>query len=153
MKNRKIIALLLYALVLVTAFSLLMSAFNTKNDGLAYSEITQLLRNEQVKSFVVDGQTITLTLHEAYRGKTILSGKLSDPNGFRAEMQELLEEQTQSGVLTYYDFIPAKEQSPYSFVLPIILAGAVLLILWVILVGRANSSNPMSTFGLSLIHI
>ncbi|MBE6941523.1 MAG: ATP-dependent zinc metalloprotease FtsH [Ruminococcaceae bacterium] len=63
-------------------------------------------------------------------------------------MRELFAEQTADGVLESYDFLPEKETSPYDWILPILIAGVVLLILWVLLMGRLNAGgNPMANFG------
>lgn len=138
---------ILYVTVLVMIFSLIIGIFAGKTDDLPYSQIVQLFRNEQVKSFVVDGDTITLELHSAYNGKKQLRAELADPNGFRQEMWELLQSQTESGKLESYDFLKEEETSPYAYILPIVIAGVILLLLWAIFVGRANSNNPMSNFG------
>ncbi len=147
MKNRKFITLVVYVGILILAFSLLTGAFGPKDDGLVYSEVVSLFRNEQVRSFVVEDNYIRLYLHTPYREKDDLLVSLADPDMFRAEMWDLIQEQAKSGVLEAYNFIPEEKWSPYDFVLPVILAGLALLIVWILLVGRANHSNPMSNFG------
>ena len=140
---------ILYIVVLVLAFSLIISIFAGKTDDLKYSEVVQLFKNAQVKSFEVDGDIITMELHSAYKDKKTLKTELSDPNGFRQEMWELIMVQHATGRLETFDFLPEREISPYDYILPIILAGVVLIFLWVLLAGRAAASgnNPMSNFG------
>ena len=138
---------IIYVVILVLVFSLIISIFAGKTDDLPYSQIVQLFKNEQVKSFVVDENIITLELHSAYNGKKVLTAELADPNGFRQEMWDVLQAQTESGKLESYDFLPVEETSPFAYILPIIIAGAVLIFLWAILAGRANSNNPMNNFG------
>lgn len=147
MKNRKFITFIIYAVVLVVAFSLIIGLFSDSGEHLSYSQIVELFKNEQVRSFVVEEDRIYLVLNSEYNGKTAVNAPLADPDGFRQDMWETLQAQTESGVLESYDFVPREEQSPLDFFLPIFLAGAVLIILWIILVGRANSNNPMSNFG------
>ena len=147
MNKRKTISLIVYIAVLVLAFSLMLGFFGGGDDALAYSEIVELFRQEQVKSFVVEDDTITMTLHSAYNGKTKVSTALADPEGFRQDMWELLQSQTASGILTSYDFVPSEQLSPFDYILPIIIAGLALIIIWILLVGRANSNNPMNNFG------
>ena len=106
-----------------------------------------MFQQEQVKSFTVKGNTITLELRTPYNGKTQIQTELAQPESFRQEMEELLKEQYASGVLTSYDFQPGKAFSAYDIVLPIILAGVVLLLLWSILMGKMNGSNPLANFG------
>ena len=138
---------ILYVVVLVLLFSLVIGIFSGNTDNVPYSQIVQLFKNEQVKSFIVDENTISMELHTAYNGKKVLTAELADPNGFRQEMWALLQTQTESGVLESYDFLPVSQPSPYAYILPIIIAGVILIFIWVILAGRANSNNPMNNFG------
>ena len=115
------------------------------------AEGVKLFYNEQVKSFTVEGQLIQLNLHEAYGGSTSLLCDLADPELFRQEMAALLESQLQSGILESYHFYPAEESSPYDIVLPLLIVGAVLMLVWFILMSRANSGAHLNNFGKALL--
>ena len=128
MKKRINLTPILYIAILVLVFSLVLNIFGNGKDNIPYSQIVQLFKNEQVKSFVVEENTITLRLHSGFEGKMELKTDLADPEGFRQDMWALLQEQSESGVLESYNFVPREEQSPYSYILPIILAGLVLII-------------------------
>ena len=148
MKKRRILPVLLYVVALVLLLSWIGGAFGGGTDGLSYSEVVELFRNEQVKSFVVQDQSIYLELHEPYNGKNELKCDLADAGSFRSDMQSLLEEQSKSGVLESYDFRPETGFSPYDLVLPLLIVGGVLLLLWFIVMGKINSNgNPMANFG------
>ena len=147
MKNRKVITVILYVVVLALAFSWMLGLFGTKGDNIPYSQVITLFQQEQVKAFVVEGEYIQLELHTPYKEKDVLVTKLADPEGFRQDMWPLLQEQTKSGVLVSYNFIAGDKMSPYDFVLPIILAGLAILLVWTFLAGRANQNNPMANFG------
>ena len=149
MKKRSIIPILIYIVVLSLLFSWMTGSFGGATDDLSYSQIVQLFRQEQVKSFTVEDQTICLVLHQAYNGKTKLICPLADADSFRLEMQQLFQEQTDKGILESYDFKPDAGFSPYDLVLPLLIVGAILLLLWVLLMGRLNSGsgNPMANFG------
>ncbi len=147
MKNRKVFTVVLYVAILAVAFSWMLGLFGGRQNALTYSQIVELFRQEQVKSFLVEGERIELKLHTPYEGKTEWTSTLSDPDGFRRDLWETLQAQTESKVLESYDFIAGKTLSPWDFFLPIVLAGLVLLVLWVLLVGRANQNNPMANFG------
>ena len=62
-------------------------------------------------------------------------------------MQALFLAQTESGILQGYDFVAVPDSSPYDLVLPIIIAGLVLLFVWAFLMGKMNSTNPLQNFG------
>ena len=147
MKNRKWITVVLYVAILALAFSWMLGLFDSKLDKLPYSQIIALFQQKQVKSFVVEGESIELKLHAPYQERTTLTAKLSDPEGFRQDMWSVIQEQTQSGVLESYDFIAGEKITPWDYVFPIIIAGLVILLVWVLLMGRANQNNPMANFG------
>ena len=148
MKKHGFLSIALYLIVLVLLFSVISAIFGGRTDDLSYSQILNLFREEQVKSFTVEENIIYLNLHAPYDGKTSLSCNLADPQGFHEEMRDIFAEQTADGVLESYDFLPEKETSPYDWILPMLIAGVVLLILWVLLMGRLNAGgNPMANFG------
>ena len=147
MNNRRMIPLVVYVAALVLVFSWVSSLAVPKTNAIPYSKVVELFRQEQVKSFTVKENTITLELRTPYNGKTQIQTELAQPESFRQEMEELLKEQYASGVLTSYDFQPGKAFSAYDIVLPMILAGGVLLLLWSILMGKMNGSNPLANFG------
>ena len=148
MKKRKILPVMLYIVVLILILSWIGGLFGSGTDSLSYSEIVTLFRNQQVKSFVVQEQNIYLELHNPYNGKTKLVCDLADAEGFHQQMQPLLQEQTESGVLESYDFLPETGFSPYDLILPMLIVGVILLFLWFIVMGKINSNgNPMANFG------
>ncbi len=147
MNSKKTLSPLIYIILLIFAFSLIIGFFGFSNTGVTYSQVIELFEQEQVKSFIVNDDKILLQLHTPYEGKTKVTGNLADPEVFREQMWELLQQQSQSGILESYDFVPRKELSPYSYVIPIILAGGILLFIWMLLAGRANQNNPMNDFG------
>ena len=147
MKKRRIISFFVYIAVLVLGISLLLGVFDIGKKSLPYSQIVELFQNEQVESFVVKGEEISLVLNAPYDGKMGYVTKLADPASFREEMLPLIRQQKEDGILKSYDFLPGDSLSPFDFILPIILAGVVLIIIWVILAGRANNANPLNNFG------
>lgn len=147
MNKRKTITVIIYAAVLVLLFCWMLGLFGNGTDNLSYSEVVQLIRKEQVKSFVVEEEKIYLELHAPYKNKTSLVAQMADPDQFRQEMADILAKQSDSKILESYHFVPEAEASPYEYILPIIIAGIVLILIWVILAGRANSNNPMNNFG------
>ena len=127
-KKSNFIPLIIYLVALVLLFSWMTGIFESRSEGLTYSQIQELFYQEQVKSFTVEGQKIHLQLHNPYQGKTSLTCSLADSESFRAEMGELLRTQAESGVLESYDFRPSSPVTPYDFVLPLLIVGLVLLL-------------------------
>ena len=147
MKFRKFLSLALYLVILTLLFSWMTGGFAARGNAVPYSTVLELFRQEQVKSFVVVGDTLTMELYNPYDGDTSVSTGLSDPEGFRETLQPLLDSQTASGILVGYDFVAEEEPGPYSLVFPLLIVGIVILFVWAILMGRFNSNNPMQNFG------
>jgi len=147
LKNRKPFSLILYVIIMALLMSWAVGLFDMGGNDIPYSQVLEMFRKEQVKSFTVQKNTIYLTLHTPYEGKTEVATALADSDSFRQELAPLFAEQSQSGVLVSYDFVPTMETTPYDYVFPIILAGVVLLFFWAMLMGRANNQNPLNNFG------
>ena len=149
MKNqRRNLTPLIYLMVLVLVFSWAMGKFGQKTNAIPYSNLVELFRREQVQQFLVEGNTITLILRSPYNGKTTITSGLADPEGFRASMQETFDKQMASGVLEVYDFVAEKSYTPYDYIIPLLVAGGLLLLAWSFIMGRMNGGgNPMAQFG------
>ena len=147
MKNRRLISILLYVVILALAFSWMLGIFGNSGSDLTYSQILEQFELENVRSFVVQDNYIYLELYAPYKGELSVSASLSDVGRFRDEMWELIQSQKENGILQTYDFLPDDAVSPFDYIIPIVLAGLILIVVWIMLVGRANNSNPMANFG------
>ena len=144
MKKRRILPVIIYMAVLVLLFAWILGVFNPKDDGLSLSQVQDLIYDGKVESFVINGSTITLQLKAPVDGKDALRATLANPDAFMEQMMPALRQQ---GI--EYNQIRESGISPYDFIIPIIVAGLVLIFVWIILVGRANrgDQNPMANFG------
>ena len=147
MKNRRTITLVLYVVILAVLFSWMLGVFSPRDDKLPYSQVVELFRQEQVKSFTVRDQQIELELYAPYDGDMKIKTKIGDVNAFRQEMGALFQSQQEAGILESYNFVSEDALTPYDYILPIVIAGLVLLVVWIFLAGRANQNNPMQNFG------
>jgi len=147
LKRTRWIPLIVYAALLVAFLGWISNLFTTSQDTLPYSKVVELFNKEQVRQFVVQDQTITMQLNKPYNGQTTITAPLADPESFRQEMHETFAEQTASGVLENYNFVPDKGFSPYTLILPLLVVGLVILFVWALLMGRMSSAgNPMNGF-------
>lgn len=108
MKRTRWIPLIVYAALLMAFLGWISNLFTTSQDTLPYSKVVELFNKEQVRQFVVQDQTITMQLNKPYNGQTTITAPLADPESFRQEMHETFAEQTASGVLESYNFVPDK---------------------------------------------
>ena len=147
MKNRRAIPLIIYLIILAVSFTWMSGMFSSDRNAVPYSQVVSMFEKEQVRSFLVQGDRLTLYLNTPYDGETTVVTNLADPEGFRNEMTELFRQQTEAGILQSYDFVSVEEGSPYDIVLPLLIVGMVLLFVWAMMMGRMNSNNPMQNFG------
>ena len=147
MKKRRSIPIFLYLAIMALLLSLISGLIGRMNQGPAYSEVVRLFEEEQVKSFSVADDTITLWLYHPYKGETELTAALADSDAFRREMWELIQTQHSAGILETFHFAPEKGLSFYDLILPLLIVGLALLVIWFLLMSRANSGNPMNNFG------
>ena len=147
MKKRNLFPFLFYMAILGALLWVLISIFSGSGNAIAYSEVIKLLQNEQVKSFVVEDGQIAMELHEPYKDKTSLKTGIADPELFRQEVWELIQSQHAAGILERYDFVEERKPTFFDMILPLLIVGLVLLILWFLLMSRANNQNAMANFG------
>ena len=147
MKQRRSFPLILYIVVLALVFSLVTGIIGRMNQGPAYSEVVKLFEQEQVKRFAVEDDTITLWLYNPYQGETELTANIADSDAFRREMWDLIQRQQAAGILESYHFSPKESLSFYDLILPLLIVGLALLVIWFLLMGRANGGNNANNFG------
>ena len=147
MKNRRFSPIFIYIAVMFLAMSWISGLFGDTTDKLAYSEVVSLFRDEQVRSFEVQDDLIALELYAPYSGKTSLTASIGNADQFRSDMAQLIAAQDEAGILEKYTFHADTKTSPYDYILPIVLAGLILLFVWGFLNGRMNNNNPLQNFG------
>ena len=87
MKNRKPSFLILYVVILLLLFSWMLGIFGDSSKGLTYSQVVNLFRQEQVRSFTVEGDTIYLQMHG---NEETIVGTVADAESFRREMWDTI---------------------------------------------------------------
>ena len=151
MNKRKIISIIIYAVVLIAIFTGFFLLFTSGSGSMTYSEIIIQFEQKNVKEVELDGEVLWLTLYKPVGDEEKISHHLADPEGFWEKMEPTFKEQKDAGILESYNDKPAKKLSAYDFIIPFIasgmVVGVILLLLWVFLAGRANSNHPLNTFG------
>ena len=151
MKSRRFLSMILYLVVLVALFTWVSGVFTPVGNTIPYSQVLELFRQEQVKTFVVNGDTLSMELHNPYDGETSVYTEIADAESFRQELQPLFDEQVASGVLLGYDFVAEAEPGAFAQFLsrftPMLMAGLIILFFWAYLMGKANGNNPLQNFG------
>jgi cell division protease FtsH len=145
---KKPFIVLLYIGIVVLVLSVILSLFVFGGNDITEGQAVELFHAEQVKSFREKDGIITLTLHKEYEGKTKVSAKLGDTAAFRAEMMPTILAQQEAGILdSDWEFSQKKTPGAFSLIVPLLIVGLVLLILWAVIMGRMNTGNPLTSFG------
>ena len=147
MKKSRALPLIVYVVLLALLFCWIFGVFDSQDEQIAYSAVLEQFRLENVKSFIVQDQVIEMKLHNSLNGQTVISAVIADVDAFRTEMAETLRSQSESGVLQSYHFVPETERTAFDLIIPLLVVGLILLFIWLMFMGRANSNNAMSNFG------
>ena len=107
-----------------------------------YSEIEELFRQEQVKSFCLEGDELTLNLYSPDSdGNTTIKKTLPSPTWFREDLGDLIEQQTASGVLTEYDYVKGWTAPWWMSILPYLITIVLFVGVWYLLMNKAGGGG------------
>lgn len=111
-----IILIAILALVLVVISSSLLTQNSSR---LAYSDVLDLFENERVESFVLQGDTLTMTLYASDTAQAgTAAARIGDIETFHKDLDETIAAQSASGILKSYNYLPAAN-SIWRSVLPL----------------------------------
>ena len=144
MKNNGKIGFIYLIVLLLIIFSA--SYFLSAGTGTEYkySDITQFFYDEQVSSFTVDStNTLTLTL----KNNKKIEYQLLSLNLFYEDLNDLIVQQKQAGILTDYDFEAPTQLPIWVSFLPYILVIVIMVVVWWLFISRALSKGTSSRDG------
>ncbi len=140
---RTILLIALLVLVLAIASSSLLAPSGSK---LTYSDVLTLFSEQRVQSFVLQGDTLTLTLYGSGSETSTVTAKIGDIETFHKDLDQVIAVQSTSGVLQSYNYLPAST-SIWKTITPYLIAGVVLLVVWFIMMNRAGGGpSAMAQF-------
>ena len=138
---------LMLALALIFALAAGVFSLHSTPAGIPYSEVLDQFRNEKVSSFTLEGSTLTLRLRGENGAEKSVTASIGDAELFHKDLDELIAEQYASGVLTSYNYLPAPGTPWYRAALPYVVVGVILLVVFFVLMGRANGGpSAMAQF-------
>ena len=140
------VSFLLLALIMVLCFSWI-SQLNA-GEQPEYSQVRQLFEQEKVESFSIsEDYVLSMTLREEVNGSTTLSYQLYDFQLFYDDLNALVLEQADLGIITAYNYPPPQSTNWLELLLPWVLTAVVLGFMWFFFVGRAQGGDRMAKFG------
>ncbi len=141
-------AAILYLILFAAMIFTLVKLFSASNSvELKYSEVIELFRKEQVESFSIDDDTLTMKLREPFRDETKLEYKLPDFNLFYSDLGQTISEQLESGKLVEYDVLPESQGSwLLTSLLPMLIVGVVFIVIMMFLMNRMGGGASAMKF-------
>ena len=134
------------ALILVFLFAMQYISHSNDAGKLSYSQMVQLFQQEQVKSFTVQDNTVTLDLSDGSENRC----EITEVTLFREALGELIQPQWTSGVITDYSYEPDTPPSWISTWGPSLLTCIVIVAMIYLVFLRQNAGggkNSMANFG------
>ncbi len=130
-----------YILILAGVFLLFFNIFGRQPD-LMYSELTDLFAEGKVRSFVISDNTVTVTLKESKDNKDKLTAELADVDRFLDEVKPYIDAQK-----IPHDIKKSAEPDAFSLIIPLVIVGLILLLVWAFFANRGGSNSHLNNFG------
>ena len=118
--------------------------------SVPYSQMVELFQAEQVSSFTVQNNVVTMELKTEVDGKKVASCAISDFTAFYEDLNPLVQTQKKSGVLTSYDYKKDTQSVNWVTLLPSLLSVAMVFLLLMMMVRQNNANGGgggLSQFG------
>ena len=149
-KQPRFAFLILYGLVMLAVFAAVTRLSKTPEaQTLPYSSVVKLFEKEQVKSFVIKDNVISMELNEPYEGQDTARAELVDFTVFYSDLNDTVRDQYQRGIIESYNYPPYSEPSIFVQMLPYLIIGILFLAAWFILMNRANGGQNALKFSRS----
>ena len=127
-----------YALILVILLATIFSMNRTAApENTPYSELVDLFKQEQVESFTADGNTITATLKD----ETVVTCKLSTISIFYNDLNDLVREQKEAGIISEYSYPPEWTAPWWASFLPYLIVMIIMMVVWFVMINRAQGGG------------
>ena len=125
MKKQPKFGMIIIYLLILGASLMLFSYFSQqqKPDEVQYSEVVTLFESEQVESFSIKDNKVTMKLNAPYKDQKKVWAEIVDFSVFYADMDDLVREQYAEGILKEYNYPPNSEPSWFVTLLPYLLIG------------------------------
>mgnify|MGYP000942752848 CR=1 FL=1 len=130
---------LIVLLALVCIFWYLTGSRSTA--AVPYSKMVQMFESEQVDSFSVQNNVVSMKLKQEVNGKREASCSISSFDTFYSDLNTLIQKQKADGILSDYDY--KKDTQPINWVslLPSILSAIMIFLVLMLMVRQSNAGN------------
>lgn len=138
-----------YLLLILLLFFLFRPGQNAVKTGtITYSGMVKLFQEEKVKSFTVKDNNVVMELSEEKDGHKTVTCPVSSAEIFYDDMNELVQQQYETGVLTSYNYDKNTQPSVWITLAPSLISGGTMLFFLYWIMARQNSGgNGLANFG------
>ena len=145
--NRKISFRPLVFLILCLLVVMYLARTMSRQGDISYSDMRQLFVEEKVQSFVISDTRLTATLKD----QTTATCRLHDVQLFFDDLNDLVVEQYEKGIITQYDYPAAPGTNWLQVLLPYVLAIMAFILLMNVMTrmngGAGGVNDKMAHFG------
>ena len=147
-KQLKPAAFLFYALILIVIFASVSMMLQPEGapEIKNYSQVLDLFEKEQVRSFQIKDNVLTMELREPIDGSTTVQHELASFSVFYSDLGELIEQQRRDGILTEYQYDPPTQTPWILTILPYLIMGILFILVWVYMMNKASGGGNMARF-------
>lgn len=145
--------IVLIAVIIIATASLFKSM---SGDDITYSDVISYFKEEKVRKFEIDGNNvlkmeIRVTLTDGSEGSAYVEYKLRDISIFYADLNDLVLEQYDSGIIEYYEYAAPTELPWWVSFLPYLIVIVLFIVMWVYMINQASGGrgSKLSSFGRS----
>ena len=133
---------ILIFIILISVVMLLTQQTQVANP--TYSEVLDYFNHEEVQSFVVEGNVLTIVLKD----DTVLTHELLDVGIFYTDLSDTIKQQKADGILTDYDYKPGFETPWWMMAIPYVVLFVLFMVLWYFMFNRGGGAdNKVMKFG------
>ena len=146
MKRKNPLGVVIYLLILALLIVTFTGWFHQAgSEALSYAQVLEIFRKEDVKEFSLSAEgVLTMQLHSE---QTPVYARIGDVELFHADLDELIGQQYEAGVIEDYNYLPKEDTVNWLAVLPYIILAVAMVVMAVVLIRRAGGGqNPMARF-------
>ncbi len=141
-KNNRAKGIGFYMILLIIVMIMIFTLVDRESlDTMPYSEIRRLFENEQVESFVIEDDILTLNLREPVNGSYTISHQLYSVSIFYEDLQETIDSQRAEGILKEYDYTIGWQAPWWLSFLPYLLIIGVFFVFWFMMMKRTGGTG------------
>ena len=129
---------LMVVILLATVYAL---ASQTEGRDYKYSEILEMIEQEKVKEFTVEGSILYMDLHEEIDGAKSITYELYSVGMFREDTHEMVKQQKQDGIIENYDYDVGFVLPWWAGFLPYLGIFVVCGVLWYVMMSRTSGGG------------